>query len=90
MTIKETAKQLCKLSGGHINGERYTLTQLKEVLSMWMRNTDTYVGRIALPDGEWFFLISRFPHNDNQFDYFIPDTREREKDLVKRFLGIEI
>lgn len=90
MTIKETAKQLHKLSHGRINGEKFTLRELTEVINMWMRNSDTYVGQISLNDGDWFFLIDRFPHDNSQFDYYIPDTRKREKDLVKNFLGIDI
>ena len=84
------ARQLHRLSKGHINGEVFTLPELGEVLQIWMRGSDEYVGQISLPDGDWFFLIDRFPHDDSQFDYLIPETREQEKKLVADFLGIEL
>lgn len=90
MTLNQTARQLHKLSKGRINGEKFTIQELKEVLAMWMRDSDTYIGRITLPDGEWFFLVDRFPYDKKCFGYYIPDTREHEKDFVKNFLGLEI
>lgn len=90
MTIRETAKQLHQLSNGRINGEKFKLRELEEAISHWLKTSDTYVGRILLPDGEWFFLVDKFPYERNQYDYYVPDTREHEKELVKKLLGIEI
>ena len=88
MTIKEITKQVHKLSGGIVNGEKFTKKQLEDAIKMWMRTGDSYIGEISLPTGNWLFLIERFPHERNQFDYWIPDTRDQEKHLYK-MLGID-
>ena len=87
MTIKEIADQIYRMSKGQVNGEKYTKRELENVFRMWMRTGNEYIGSVVLHDGEWLFLIDRFGHDQNQYDYYIPDTREHEKALYKA-LGI--
>lgn len=87
MTIKEIADQIYKMSKGRVNGEKYTKRELEAVFRMWMRTGSEYIGIVVLRDGEWLFLIDRFGSESNEYDYYIPDTREHEKSLY-RVLGI--
>ena len=87
MTIKEIADQIYRMSKGQVNGEKFTKRELENVFRMWMRTGNEYIGSVILPDGEWLFLIDRFGHDQSQYDYYIPDTREHEKSLYKA-LGI--
>lgn len=88
MTLKEVTKQLHKLSGGHINGEKFTRKELETAISAWLKTGDSYIAEINLPDGNWLFLIERFPTDQNQYDYWIPETRKQEKHLY-HLLGID-
>jgi len=38
---------------------------------------------IALPDGRWYFYIDKY--NDNEYGYFIPNTREQEQKILDVF-----
>lgn len=91
MTIKEVSNQLHDISvDGFFNGEQFTKTELLNYLKSVFRpecNTSRWVMEIALPDGRWFFSITRFSDSSDGFDYFIPDTREQEKSVIN-FLDI--
>lgn len=86
MTIQYLSNQLHSLSvGGFFNGEKFTKGELLDYLKGVFRpelNTTRWVMEIALPDGRWFFTITRFSDSSDGFDYFIPDTREQEKSVI--------
>ena len=83
MTIREVAIDLRRLSNGWINGKKYTLQELREDITKWMRFDDVYIGKITLNDGEWFFFIGRLPHDQSHYDYYIPETRADEADFFR-------
>lgn len=85
MTIHYLASQLHSLSvGGYFNGERFTVKELEGYISSMFRPGVTLkagnrlVMEIALPDGRWFFFITRFSDKPDGFDYTIPENREEE------------
>lgn len=86
MTIKEVSNQLFKLSKGKVDGQKFKKKDLESYLSLKMGRRDAHLGRINLPDGEWLFLLDRFPNDKSQYGYYIPDTRERETILLHNFL----
>lgn len=88
MTLKEISKQLFSLSvGGYFNREKFTEKQLHNYISGMFRGgvslavKNTVVMEIALPDGWWYFTITRWGNGADGFDYCIPDTRE-ESDRI--------
>ena len=85
MTLKQTAKYLRQVSNGWINGKKYTYKELVEDMTEWMDGKETYIGKVTLADGEWTLLISRFPLDRNQFDFYIPDTRKHEAEFLRTF-----
>lgn len=91
MTIHNIAQQLHTLSlDGHINGEKFTRRELEEAIQRWMTNPEKlqipnrYVFEICLRDGRWFGTIDKV---GDEYDYYIPDTREEEARLVERLFG---
>ena len=88
MTINEIAGQLHKMSKGHVFGRRYTKRELESKLRLTMARRNEYTGIITLADGEWLFSLSKFGDKADQFDYYIPDTREQETELMYRSLGL--
>ena len=85
MTIHTLSTQLHNLSvGGYFNGEKFTVKELEGYISSMFRPGVTLkagnrlVMEISLPDGRWFFFITRFSDKPDGFDYTIPDTREEE------------
>lgn len=82
MTINEVTEQLYDLAiAGYFNGEKFTKARLKKyITSMFKDGSKKLVMNIALPDGRWFFHITQY--SPNEFDYYIPDTREAEKRVM--------
>ena len=83
MTLRETVNQLFDLSvGGYFNREKRTRRdlyyQLNALFNSTTSNQDKVIFEIALPDGWWFFSVSR---RGNEYDYYIPDTRDQETRL---------
>lgn len=92
MTLHETAAQLYSLSvGGYFNGEKFSRRELENYLSGMFRPDagphklgDSIAMEIALPDGVWLFLVSRYADRPDAFGYWIPDTRAQEARLWAR------
>ena len=85
MTIHTLSTQLHNLSvGGYFNGEKFTVKELEGYISSMFRPGVTLkagnrlVMEISLPDGRWFFFITRFSDKPDGFDYTIPENREEE------------
>lgn len=79
MTIHQLSRQLHSLSvGGYFNGERFSEQRLETYISNMLRTGNRLVMEISLPDGRWFFTITRFSQSPDGFDYAIPDTWAQE------------
>ena len=89
MTIKYVAEQLYAQSVfGFFNGEKFTKAEFTNYLKRWFRpelKTTRWVMEIALPDGRWHCVVSRYSESPDGFDYYIPETREQDKALVDSF-----
>ena len=95
MTKQEMLKQVFELAIPAKKGKRYICTktngysfnQFKEhVDKMGLSEYGSCLVNIFLPDGEWTVLLYRYaPH---QWDYVLPETREQERQLVERFIGM--
>jgi hypothetical protein len=46
-----------------------------------MKNADKVIMTIALPDGWWYFKITRYQDDVNGYDYYIPDNRKEEQKI---------
>lgn len=86
MTLIQMADSIYRLSMGHVlNGEKHT----KEGFRYWfermffLNDRKNVLFSMVLPDGEWLCIAT---HYDDGYDYYVPDTREQEADLLKRFL----
>lgn len=87
MTIKEVVNQIYDLSvGGYFNGEKFTKERLNKYITNMLRTGNWLVMNIALPDGRWWMEVRRYANNE--YDYYIPDNREQEKN-VKALIGID-
>ena len=88
MTLKEASQQLFSLTGGRVNGETFTRSQLESNIASWTRDMSRntiknhYVITVSLPDGEWYAALTK---TTDGYDYFIPETREQEKALITAF-----
>lgn len=79
MTLHDVSTQIYSLTGGHVNGEHYSLAQLEKCISIWCRNANGhYIGIVSLADGDWLYELTC---GDYGYDYSIPDTREQENRL---------
>lgn len=79
MTLHDVATQIHSMTGGHVNGEKYSLAQLEKNIATWCRNAEGhYIGIVSLPDGDWLYELTK---GDYGYDYSIPDTREQENRL---------
>ncbi len=81
MTIHEVSDQLHSLSvGGYFNGEKFTVDRLRNYIEAMTRTSESVIMEIALPDGRWFFKITRYgvERGRFQYDYYIPETRDQE------------
>lgn len=86
MNIKELTNQLYELSvGGYFNGEKFTKERLNAYITNMFKTGNRLVMNIALPDGRWYFKITKFANGE--YDYIIPDTREQEQ-RIKDIIGI--
>ena len=84
MTKAELVNQLFDLSvAGYFNGEQFTKTRLNAYITNMFKSGQRLVMNIALPDGRWYFYIDKY--SDNEYDYFIPDTREQEQKILDFF-----
>lgn len=91
MTVHEIAQQLHKLTfGGHINGEKFSKTELEHALRIWLRDADhnkipgKVVIEVCLADGRWLATVEKFGKSADEYDYWIPDTRDQEKRIWDR------
>lgn len=86
MTINELINQVYGLSvAGYFNGEKYSKREFAEYVKGVFRpelNTSRWLMEIALPDGRWFFQMTRFSDAADGFDYYIPDNRAQEQALI--------
>lgn len=91
MTIYELTNQLHNLSvGGYFNGKKQSEKQLRTYIqSMFRAGGSSLIMEISLPDGRWLFQINQWEEcNHYQYNYYIPETREQEKQLYDK-LGIK-
>lgn len=86
MTKAELVSQLIDLSvAGYFNGEKFSKERLNTYLGALCRNDgDKLYMNIALPDGRWYFKITRFSKGD--WSYYIPDTREQEQRIIDELM----
>lgn len=85
MTLRTVTDQLYFLSvGGYFNNEKFTAERLynqcKSLFRGNLKAGNKLVMQIALPDGWWYFYIIQYA--PNQYDYFIPATRNIEKRVI--------
>lgn len=95
MTLHEVTNQLYYLSvGGFFNRQKVTKRWLHDYLDTLLvrsnrnkRTPKTIVMEIALPDGWFFFSINSFIDGNRMgFDYYIPDSKEKSKQLFDSLL----
>lgn len=86
MTIHTVSSHLVDLSKV-INGEHFSKPRLEAMLNSLFRVSDRYIGTILLPDGEWFFMVTRYATKPDGFDYYIPDNRDDNERLANLLLG---
>ena len=85
MTKAELVNQLFNLSvAGYFNGEKFTKTRLNIYITNMFKTGEILVMNIALPDGRWYFKITKFANGE--YNYIIPDTREQEQ-KIKDIIG---
>ena len=94
MTIREISSQLFSLSvGGFFNREKFTKPRLENQLSSFTRKIagfgvgSKYYMEIALPDGWWYFIVTKYADRADGFDYYIPETREQESAIKNGLFG---
>lgn len=94
MTLKETAKRLFDQAiGGYFNGEKFTEKRLYDTIVSGMKNCEynaiknAYVMQIALPDGWWYCKVTKYGNKADEYDYYIPETREQEQKLKDKFFA---
>lgn len=86
MTLRTISDQLFSLSlGGYFNGEKFSRQELTHYIANMFRTGTRLIGEICLPDGRWFFKITKYADTPDGYDYFIPTTREQEE-LLKEEL----
>lgn len=85
MTIREVSNQLYSLSmKGYFNGERFTKDQLYGLLQAMFRTGTQYIGQITMPDGRWWFKVTKF--SNGEYGYHIPETKEQNKALGQELI----
>ena len=91
MTINEMTNQLYDLSAaGYFNGEKYSRKEFAEYVKGIFRpetNRKRWLMEIAMPDGRWYFQMTRFSDSKDGFDYYIPETRTQEQALISNLKG---
>ena len=87
MTLRSISDQLFDLSlCGHFNGEKFSRQELAHYIATMFRTGSRLIMEICLPDGRWFFKITKHTDAPDGFDYFIPETREQENLLKEELL----
>lgn len=93
MTIREIAHQLHRLSVvGYFNGEKFSEKELRGYLEgmfrpgVHLKAGNSVIMEISLPDGNWFFSVSRFSDSRDGYDYWIPDNKEEEGRILSRLM----
>ena len=82
MTLSQTITMAYDLSiDGFINGEKFTRDRFINQVKSLMRDSDSYIFQIALPDGWWFCKITR---GNWGYDLIVPDNREQESRLLDK------
>ncbi len=85
MTIREVSKQICRLSDGRINGEKFSQTEFTNYLKGMFRTGTSVIVSLELPDGHWLCEVDLYEfHPYCAYDYFLPENREQEKILYRR------
>lgn len=86
MTIREISRQLHSLSvGGYFNRQKVSAAWLEHYISNMFRvGCPSLIMEVALPDGWWYFKITKYPGG---FDYFIPESRKQEARLKAEIFG---
>lgn len=93
MTMNDVVRQLYDLSVDHkfkfhdnnLWPQRFKLNELRDAIQKrFQDNRNKIYGEINLPDGSWMFEVSRIPSCG--YDYYIPDTRERESELFMEYI----
>ena len=85
MTIREVSKQICRISKGRINGEKFTQNRLSDYLNNMFRTGRSVIIQVELNDGLWLCEVDMYEvHPFCSYDYFLPETREQEKILYNR------
>ena len=81
MTLKDVSKQLYNLAVDHrVNGIAFTsLDKLTEYIKYALQDRQETMRSISLPDGQWSMMIYR---NGNEYDYFISETRDKERRML--------
>ena len=86
MTLNEVINQVYSLSvGGYFNGEKFSKREFAEYVKGVFRpelGTRRWLMEIALPDGRWYFQMTRFDDTVYGYDYYIPITRQQEQALI--------
>jgi hypothetical protein len=82
--------------GGYINGIKVTIKDIELYIRKMFRNEEhlaiphMLLMQIALPDGKWYFAVNHYGGRVDEFDYYIPETREQEANLIHRFVKQEV
>jgi len=92
MTLSETTKQIYDLSiAGYINGEKFTYgrfhSYIKSMMQPGTENCNRVIFEIVLPDGRWLAKITRYGEKPDNYDYYIPETRQQEEYLKNELYG---
>lgn len=88
MTLHEVTSYLFNTSLGHfINGEKFTRNELQTYIKRMTRPEvhKTMIIEVCLPDGRWLAEVTQFA--PEEYDWYIPETREQEQRLWDRLTG---
>lgn len=93
MTIRELSDQIYKLTGGQVNGELFCKERLYNNINKWFKDCEynriknSVMIHVELMDGGWYCSINKVSNTPDGYDYYIPDTREQEQKLIRKFMG---
>jgi hypothetical protein len=88
MTIKEITNHLMELSKDHIfNGVEANASWLENFIRTMFKSPLKNHNKLIMyannfGDGGWYFTITKYGNKSDEFDYYIPDTREQEKKII--------
>ncbi len=86
MLLKEMTKQMRNL--GNVNGQsNWGYKELDNYICKYLEKHGEEVPMtIDLPDGTWMMVVGRWKEkNHYEYYYVIPETREEEKKMWKKF-----